>query len=133
MGVNNLDGVKETCIEMAICCGQCFGENCLKTWFGVSSSDGSTKSSCPYCRYNVPKPLLVRFMGYVDESDGYNTDDNDAEQLIAEEYQQLVNMLNPNSTPPSQSDLNHGSQVCKFLLPCGGTSECSKGLKNPRH
>jgi len=112
MGVENLDGVKEACVEMAICCGQYFGEVCLKTWFSEHSNDGSTKTTCPYCRFNVPQPLLYKFLGWDDdEHDGYNTDDNDPAQVTAPEYQQFVNLLSPNSSPQIQLDPNQESQV----------------------
>jgi hypothetical protein len=112
MGVENLDGVKETCVEMAVCCGQYFGEICLKTWFSEYSNDGSTKTTCPYCRSNVPQPLLYKFLGWDDdESDGNDTDDNDPAQLIALDYQQFVNLLNPSSSPQRQLDPDQESQV----------------------
>lgn len=107
MGVENLDGTGEACIEMTICCGHCFGENCLKKWFSEYNENGRRKTTCPFCRFKLPNDLLQDFFGVDNEDiDGYNSDD-----LNSAEYQRIVDLDNPDLSQEPQLDPDQESQM----------------------
>ena len=63
LGVENLEGKKESPIKLVICCGQIVGKKCLKTWLKTSACVDILKENCPICRYGFPKAFLEKLLG----------------------------------------------------------------------
>jgi hypothetical protein len=112
MGVMNLDATQESCIQLVICCGQYFGEECLKTWLSAARNGGRAKGSCPHCRYIFPQAFMDKLLGPEQESEeDPSSDDFEPAPSIDPEYQQITNLLTPSPAPQIQLDPTQESQV----------------------
>ncbi|RDL39548.1 uncharacterized protein BP5553_03888 [Venustampulla echinocandica] len=94
IGVQDVDGSKESPIVLVICCGQIIGEACLKRW--LLDRYDETRDSCPICRFEFPKSFLNKLLG----EDWYDEWDFPDEGLDADDYE-IINLISPSPNPPS--------------------------------
>ena len=78
LGVPNDDGEMEMPIRVVACCGNYFGANCLRRWYGEFEN-----AKCPLCKWVASTEFLEKLC-YVGTEDGIDVDDDlDKESAIA--------------------------------------------------
>ena len=58
MGIESPEGIKETPLQMVICCGQVIGARCLRAWLGELVYEDVYRDNCPTCRFKFPGSFL---------------------------------------------------------------------------
>jgi hypothetical protein len=78
LGVPDEDGEIETPIRVVACCGNYFGANCLRRWYGEFEN-----AKCPLCKWTASTSFLEKLC-YEATEDGLDVgDDLDKESAIA--------------------------------------------------
>jgi hypothetical protein len=71
LGVPNDDGEVEMPIRVLACCGNYFGVNCLRRWYGEFGN-----SACPLCKWTASPAFLEKLL-FEEAAYGTDIDDND--------------------------------------------------------
>jgi hypothetical protein len=96
LGVPNDDGEMEMPIQVIACCGNYFGANCLRRWYGEFEN-----TKCPLCKWTASSSFLEKLC-YEDKDGGIDVDDLDKESAIA----RMGSIRFP--TPDVDNDLEDG-------------------------
>ncbi len=112
LGVPDEDGETEMPIQVVACCGNYFGGNCLRRWYGEFEN-----AKCPLCKWTASTTFLEKlcYEDMEDEIDG----DNDLDKESA-----LAHMGSVRAPTPEVGELQDGgTDINPYGLECSGLFE----------
>jgi hypothetical protein len=109
-------GTEEKPIQLVVCCGQVFGDSCLRRWLAQHWYDNAPET-CPTCRYRFSKELLDKFLGdqylyeeldimELDEPANGQAHPHDHGRVVAADGHQTINLVSPTPPPEPRAVIN---------------------------
>jgi hypothetical protein len=116
LGVPDENGEIEMPIRVLACCGNYFGGNCLRRWYGEFEN-----AKCPLCKWTASATFLAKLCYEGMEDENESDDDLDEESALAQ-------MGSVRAATPDVDDLEDGeTHIDSYSLEYGGYSVDENG------